>query len=97
MVKLINALTGDDMYVADDRVDEYLGLGHKLTEETKNLPEEADSPAQETMEESEETGSEETAEKSAKETEDGVPEGVTVYDETQEGPKKRTSRKPSGK
>ena len=30
MVKLINWLTGADMYVAEDRVDEYLKAGHKM-------------------------------------------------------------------
>ena len=29
MVKLINWLTGNEMYVADERVDEYLKAGHK--------------------------------------------------------------------
>ena len=30
MVKMINALFGNEMYVADDRVEEYLAAGHKL-------------------------------------------------------------------
>lgn len=30
MVRLINWLTGNDMYVAEDRVDEYLDAGHKM-------------------------------------------------------------------
>ena len=30
MIKLINKLTGGDMWVADNRVDEYLEAGHKL-------------------------------------------------------------------
>ena len=30
MVKLINWLTGTDMYVAEDRVEEYLKAGHKM-------------------------------------------------------------------
>lgn len=29
MVKFINWLTGNEMWVADDRVDEYLKAGHK--------------------------------------------------------------------
>ena len=29
MVKFINNLTGTDMWVADDRVDEYKAAGHK--------------------------------------------------------------------
>ena len=30
MVKLINSLTGTEMFVADDRKEEYLAAGHKL-------------------------------------------------------------------
>ncbi len=30
MVKLINALTGSEMWVAELRLDEYLAAGHKL-------------------------------------------------------------------
>ena len=30
MVRFINALTGGTMWVAEDRVDEYLAAGHKL-------------------------------------------------------------------
>lgn len=30
MFKLINANTGTEMYVADNRVEEYLAAGHKL-------------------------------------------------------------------
>ena len=30
MVKLINWFTGNTMYVAEDRLDEYLAAGHKL-------------------------------------------------------------------
>ena len=29
MRKLINAITGTEMWVADDRLDEYLAAGHK--------------------------------------------------------------------
>lgn len=52
MVKLINAMTGTEMWVEDSRVDEYLKLGHKKPKEGKGkakaekdkpLPE-ADSP-----------------------------------------------------
>lgn len=35
MVKLINWLTGNEMYVADDRLDEYLKAGHKLPKKTE--------------------------------------------------------------
>jgi len=30
MVKFINWLTGNEMYVAEDRVEEYLAAGHKI-------------------------------------------------------------------
>lgn len=30
MVKMINVLFGNEMYVSEDRVDEYLAAGHKL-------------------------------------------------------------------
>lgn len=30
MVKLINAVTGSEMWVHESRVDEYLAAGHKL-------------------------------------------------------------------
>lgn len=30
MVKFVNAVTGSDMWVADDRVEEYKAAGHKL-------------------------------------------------------------------
>ena len=30
MVKMINAHLGNDMWVAEDRVNEYLAAGHKL-------------------------------------------------------------------
>ncbi len=30
MIKLINRLTGGDMWVHESRVDEYLAAGHKL-------------------------------------------------------------------
>lgn len=30
MVRMINKLTGSDMYVAEDRVKEYTAAGHKL-------------------------------------------------------------------
>lgn len=33
MVKFINRFTGSEMWVADDRKDEYLGAGHKLAPE----------------------------------------------------------------
>ena len=33
MVKMINGLFGNEMYVSDDRVNEYLAAGHKLAAE----------------------------------------------------------------
>ena len=38
MVKLINAVTGTDMYVADSRLAEYLAEGHKLAVEVPPAP-----------------------------------------------------------
>lgn len=38
MVKLISAWTGTEMLVADDRVDEYLGMGHTLPQDTTKKP-----------------------------------------------------------
>lgn len=35
MVKLINWLTGNTMYVTEDRLDEYLAAGHKLADAPK--------------------------------------------------------------
>jgi hypothetical protein len=32
MVRFINKLTGTDMWVADDRVEEYKAAGHKLAD-----------------------------------------------------------------
>ena len=34
MIKMINRLNGADMWVADDRVDEYKAAGHKLAAKT---------------------------------------------------------------
>ena len=35
MVKLINWLTGTEMYVAEDRLDDYLKAGHRLPKKTE--------------------------------------------------------------
>ena len=35
MVKMINQMTGTEMWVADERVDEYKALGHRLFEEAQ--------------------------------------------------------------
>lgn len=40
MVKFINRLTGTEMWVADDRLDEYLAAGHKLAAVTGKPTEE---------------------------------------------------------
>ena len=42
MTKFINMYTGCDMWVADDRVEEYKAAGHKLA-----APPEAEKPAEE--------------------------------------------------
>ena len=44
MVKMINGLFGNDMYVAEDRVEEYLKAGHRLAE----APVPAKAPAKKT-------------------------------------------------
>ena len=40
MVKFINWITGNEMYVAEDRVEEYLAAGHKIAG-TKAEPKQA--------------------------------------------------------
>lgn len=35
MVKMINALFGNEMYVSEDRVEEYVSAGHKLADTQK--------------------------------------------------------------
>lgn len=35
MVKMINALFGNEMYVSEDRVEEYVSVGHKLADTPK--------------------------------------------------------------
>lgn len=50
MTKMINYLLGTEMYVADERVDEYLALGHRLAcvpEPVKKTPPPA--PAKKTV------------------------------------------------
>lgn len=38
MVKFINKLTGNEMWVADDRAEEYKAAGHKLAAEAASAP-----------------------------------------------------------
>lgn len=38
MIKFVNAFTGTDMWVADERKDEYLRAGHKLALEKSEKP-----------------------------------------------------------
>ena len=38
MVKMINAFVGTEMYVAEDRVQEYLDRGHRIAEEPREMP-----------------------------------------------------------
>lgn len=45
MVKMINALFGNEMYVSEDRVQEYLSAGHKLADEPKPKTEKPKSKA----------------------------------------------------
>lgn len=44
MVEFKNAYTGTQMWVADDRVDEYLAAGHKLAANDKKV--DAEKPAE---------------------------------------------------
>lgn len=39
MTKMIHYMLGTEMYVADERVDEYLALGHRLASEPKVVKE----------------------------------------------------------
>ena len=36
MMKMINGFTGTEMWVADDRVDEYKAAGHRLAADSEN-------------------------------------------------------------
>ena len=38
MIKFINKFTGTDMWVAEDRVEEYKAAGHKLAAENVEKP-----------------------------------------------------------
>lgn len=45
MVKMIDRLTGTDMWVAESRVDEYLAAGHKLAvRESDGKPKDSEKP-----------------------------------------------------
>lgn len=44
MVKMINKLFGTEMYVHEDRVDEYLEAGHKLASEPSKAPKTTEKP-----------------------------------------------------
>ena len=44
MVKMVNALYGNEMWVAEDRVEEYKAAGHKLAAKTHSK----EKPAKET-------------------------------------------------
>lgn len=55
MTRLISAWTGTEMWVADDRVDEYLGMGHTLPQETTKKPIEEPVKKVETKEEPKDT------------------------------------------
>ena len=62
MIKFIHNLTGTEMWVADERKDEYLGAGHKLAP----LP--CAKPAEVSVEEPEEVITEEPKKAAAKRT-----------------------------
>ena len=47
MIRLINKLTGNNMWVADDRKEEYLAAGHK---EPAAVPDKAIKPIKESVE-----------------------------------------------
>lgn len=44
MIRLINRVTGGDMWVAEERLDKYLAAGHKLAADLPE-PESVDAPA----------------------------------------------------
>ena len=44
MIKLINKVTGTEMFVAESRVEEYLAAGHKLAAEPAPVPKEEPKP-----------------------------------------------------
>lgn len=75
MVKLINAMTGTEMWVEDSRVEEYLKLGHKTPKERvakKGKPlQEADVPEGEQPQESDAPEGELPQEADAPENEPG--------------------------
>jgi len=48
MVELVNKVTGGRMWVAEDRVDEYLAAGHKKPAATAVKPTEAKKPTRRT-------------------------------------------------
>lgn len=50
MVKMINKLFGTEMYVHEDRVDEYLAAGHKLAAKPSSEPAEKPKRAKKTTE-----------------------------------------------
>ena len=43
MVKFINSLTGTEMFVADDRKEEYLAAGHRLAVNSSDIAKETKS------------------------------------------------------
>lgn len=40
MIRLVNKVTGTDMFVAENRVDKYLAAGHKLAAKPVTAPKE---------------------------------------------------------
>lgn len=47
MVKFINAITGTEMWVADERVEEYKAAGHELAAASSKATEPAEEPVDE--------------------------------------------------
>ena len=80
MVKLINAVTGTEMWVADNRLDEYIAAGHMPAA----VPEEK--PTEEPVIGTEEVILEASSEKPEEETEEVAP---VQPEETSEEPKKK--------
>ena len=49
MVGFINAITGTEMWVADERVEEYKAAGHRLAAISSNATEPAKEPVKKTV------------------------------------------------
>ena len=65
MVRFINSLTGTEMFVADDRKEEYLAAGHKLAAGTSNVAKETETVKKEPKPEPKKVEAKAPAKKSA--------------------------------